>query len=196
MREGPHIEALTRRLAECPREFLAEPRLRGGRGEGVHVDAVVADLLEDLGAAAPVPPESLGPWEGPRAQDRNLMRVTLVASWLCGDPYFVEAGRLAEPVRRFLATGLRPLSELVAADLFVSDPDRREELARLALSALELLPRGESAAQASDRLKSLGSVERARIIREMRKKEEAARKLKEQMAAEAARQAAARYGSE
>ncbi|MGC4122278.1 MAG: hypothetical protein QM765_48385 [Myxococcales bacterium] len=64
------------------------------------------------------------------------------------------------------------------------------------LAALGVLPRGESTAQASDRLKSLGSVERAKVIREMRAKEEAARKLREQMAAEAARQAAARYGSE
>ncbi|HEY3449198.1 MAG TPA: hypothetical protein VGK67_22770 [Myxococcales bacterium] len=195
MREGPAIEALTRRLAECPREFLAEPRLRG-KSEGVSVAAVVSDLLEDLGAPGPLSEKGAAAWEQPKSQDRNLMRLTLVACWLCHDRWFVEDRRLAEPARHWLGSGLRPLAELVAADLIVADPDRREELARLALSALELAPKGETVEVASDRLKALGSVERARIIREMRAKEEAARKLKAQMEAEAARQAAARYGSE
>lgn len=195
MREGPQIESLTRRLAECPREFLAEPRLRG-RAEGIRVGAVVSDLLEDLGAAGPLSDKAASAWAEPKSQDRNLMRLTLVSCWLCHDQAFLDDGGLAEPVREWLSSGLRTLSEIVAADLFVSDPDRREELARLLLAGLKLLPRGETAAQAGDRLKSLGSVERAKVIREMRAKEEAARKLREQMAAEAARQAAARYGSE
>ena len=45
--EGPPLEALTRRLAECPAEFPAEPVI-GGKGT-VHVAAVVSDLVCDLG---------------------------------------------------------------------------------------------------------------------------------------------------
>jgi hypothetical protein len=46
MEAGPELEWLTRRLAECPAEFLRPP----GRGPGkVDVEAVVADLLRDLG---------------------------------------------------------------------------------------------------------------------------------------------------
>ena len=49
--EGPRVERLTRRLAECPPDFLAEPRV-GGKGE-VHTDAVVHDLILDLGGPPP-----------------------------------------------------------------------------------------------------------------------------------------------
>ena len=176
MKEGPVIEALTRRLAECPREFLAEPKLRG-KAEGIRVAAVVSDLLEDLGAPGPLSDKGASQWAEAKSQDRNLMRLTLVACWLCHDEVLRQDRTLAEPVRHWLSSSLRPLSELVVADLFVTDPDRREELARLLLSELKMLPKGETPAQASDRLKALGSVERAKVLREMRAKEEAARKL-------------------
>jgi hypothetical protein len=195
MTPGPLIDSLTRRLAECPADFLAEPRLRGREG-GVSTLAVVSDLLEDLGSGRPLAASEGRPWEPPGAQERNRMRLTLVACWLCRDDSFRARGGLWRAAGRFLATGLRPLAELVSAELFVTDPDRREELARALLAALDLSPQGESDAQASDRLKALSSVERAGVIREMRAKEEAARKLREQMAAKAAQQAAARYGSE
>ena len=44
--EGPPLEALTRRLAECPADFTAEPRV-GAAGQ-VQVAAVVGDLIESL----------------------------------------------------------------------------------------------------------------------------------------------------
>src|SRR3990172_11681371 len=53
-REGPAIVSLVRRLAECPADFLAEPRI-GSAGQ-VHVDAVVSDLARDLGGD-PLTPE-------------------------------------------------------------------------------------------------------------------------------------------
>ncbi len=62
------------------------------------------------------------------------------------------------------------------------DADRREELARRALDALQILPQGESRSQAFGRLKTLDSVER-HIRQEMARKKVAA-------------DAAARYGRE
>ena len=50
MEEGPLLETLTRRLAECPADFLAEPRDSSGKG-AVYVAAVVYDLIRDLGGA-------------------------------------------------------------------------------------------------------------------------------------------------
>ena len=195
MRQGPAIERLTRRLAECPAEFLAEPRLRG-KPEGIHLDAVVADLLDDLGAHGLLTDADAAAWELARAQDRNLMRLTLVACWLCHEPLFLDARTFGPFVRKWLSSGLRPLAEIVAADLFVSDPDRREELARALLDALDLAPEGETAEVAADRLKALNSVERARVIRKMQQQQALARKLQKKMEEDKARQAAARYGSE
>jgi hypothetical protein len=85
---------------------------------------------------------------------------------------------------------------VVSAELFVSDGDRREELARALLDALGLLPAGETAPQAADRLRALSSVGRARVIGATRAQQQRARELREKMASEQARQAAARYSSE
>ena len=43
--EGPVLEALTGRVAECPPEFLMGP-------EGLVVEAVLSDLFMDLGGRA------------------------------------------------------------------------------------------------------------------------------------------------
>ena len=103
----------------------------------------------------------------------------------------------------WLVTVVRDLAAVTTADALVKDDDRREELARLCLKALEFRPQGENAKQAQQRLESISSVERERVIaasRELqeavRKKraeeEERARKVREEMARKAAEEAAAK----
>jgi hypothetical protein len=52
-REGPPLEQLLRRLAECPPDFL--PVADAGEELPVAVPAVVGDLLRDLGEGRPDP---------------------------------------------------------------------------------------------------------------------------------------------
>ncbi|MBU2548391.1 MAG: hypothetical protein KKB20_08285 [Proteobacteria bacterium] len=195
MDSGPMIEALTRRLAECPPDFLREPRI-GGHGE-IDTAAVVADLLVDLGGG-PVDRQQVGAFQVQIKENhtRNWLRLVLLGAWLCHFDWFRQAGRFAPAVLRFLQGGLVELSRFVSSDLFVTDPDRREEMARLCLAALGLTPLGERPGQAADRLKALGSVERSRVIAATRKKEARARKLREEMAAQKAREAAAKVNHE
>lgn len=194
MRPGPAVEALAQHLARTPQELLAEPRLQGRGAGGVQVAAVVSDVLRDLGSPRHLTAAEAQRLEKARAADRNLLRLTLVTAWLCHA--LRELPGLAEAARTLLLGGLEPLAEVVAADLFVTDPDRREELVRLVLDALALLPAGETQAQAADRLTALSSVERARVHADTRRQRERARDLRERMAAERARAAAARYSSE
>ena len=77
---------------------------------------------------------------------------------------------------------LRQLARLVKAELFVSDPDRREELARFVLASLDLRPAGETVEQASDRLTTLDSVERDRVLRRTAAAEKRAREVRQAMA--------------
>lgn len=179
--EGPPLETLTRRLTECPPEFLAEPRV-STRGV-VQVAAVISDLLVELGGE----PLSLAQAEtfskaAPRSQ-RNRLRLILVACWLLGDPWFRAQARFAADALPFLSHGLDAAAKLVTADNFVSDPDRREELARLALQGIGLRPAGESAAQAADRLLTLSSSERQVVNKAAQAAEERARKIREAIAA-------------
>jgi hypothetical protein len=192
-REGPPLEALTRRLAECPPEFLLEPRI--GPGGTIDAGAVVSDLSRALGGPL-LGAAELARFRPADPAERNRLRITLVAAWLLHDEWFRAEGSLAPAAVRFLEGWLDELAPLVDAPLFVSDADRREELARLCLRALELLPAGESEARALDRLTTLSSAERTRVIRETRAAQERVRKIREAMEKKAAQEAAAAYGRE
>lgn len=188
-REGPLLETLTRRLAETPPDFLAEPRL--GVAGGVHVDAVAADLLYELGGRLPER-QALAAFRGadPR-RHRNRLRLILIACWLLHDPWFRARG-LAAAAQRLLERGLDELAEAVPAERCVADADRREETARLVLDVLGLRPAGETEAQARDRLTTLSSTERRRVIAAARAAEERAREIREAMARQAAYDAQAK----
>ena len=194
-KHGPVLETLLRRLAECPPEFLAEPRI-GDKGD-VEVAAVVNDLMDDLGGAllTPVQLAVFRPAEADR-KTQNRLRTVLVAAWLLHDAWFWAQQVFAAPAYEFLAHGLDDLASFVQASKLVSDADRREELARLGLKALGLRPAGETVAQAEDRLTTLSSAERQRVIREAQAAEKRARAIRAAMARKAAEEAAARYGRE
>jgi hypothetical protein len=189
--EGPVLETLTRRLAECPADFLAEPLI--GTSGTIHVAAVVSDLLRDLGGPGLTAKQAAGFQPADAKKQRNRLQSVLVCCWLLHDQWFRARRRFAPGVLDLLTSGLDDLASLVPATQLVTDPDRREELSRLALKALALRPSGETAAQAQDRLTTLSSVERQRVIQEATVAEARARKVREAMAKKAAEEAAAKY---
>ena len=195
--EGPQLEALTRRLSECPSDFLAEPRTAKGGGQ-VEVAAVVFDLLGELGDKILTKKEAEQfILSNPKSKDeRNYLRLVLLASWLLHDIWFRSRRQFAEQTYELLTQGLKEVATLVDALKFISDPDRREELARVCLQGLDLRPAGETIAQAQDRLATLDSVERVRVVKAAREAEERARLIREEMARKAAEEAAANYGRE
>ncbi len=189
--EGPLLETLTHRLAECPADFLAEPLI--GKTGAVNVAAVVSDLLRDLGGA-PLTPAQAAAFQSKyfkkdHHRERNRLRLVLVTSWLLHEAWFCEQKQLAGLALWFLTAGLKEVAELTPAEKFVSDPDRREELARLCLKGLGVLPAGETEAQAQDRLATLNTAERHRVIAAARAAEKRAQQIREAMARESARQA-------
>ncbi len=192
MEAGPPLETLTRRLAECPADFLAEPYL-GGQGV-VRVAAVVSDVLTAWGnppltraqAAAFAPPDGV--------KHRNWLQLVLVACWLLQHDWFLS--QPAPGARALLTNGLCALADVVPAPRCVADPDRREELARVCLQALGLYPRGETPAQALDRLTALDSVERRRVMRAARQAEARSRAIRAAMVQAAAQEAADKWTRE
>lgn len=189
---GPPLETLLRRLSECPPEILEPPTER--RGTGIDVIAIACDTLRDLTPDAP-PETSPQLWEPIREVTRLHAQYIAVACWLLAEEWFQSRRDLAPAMWAFLLSDeLAALSRIVKPQKAVQDPDRREELVRLCLKALELRPQGESLAAAADRLTTLDSAERSRVLRQTAAAERRAREIREQMARAAARDAASRYG--
>jgi hypothetical protein len=186
--EGPDLASLVHRLSECPPELLDEPRI--GASGRIVVPAVVFDLIEELGGVG-LSNVHL-PFRSDDPSDRNAMRIVLVACWLLHDRWFRDRRDLGAAAHAFVIEEPPILAPVVDAERFVTDPDRREELARHCLARLGLRPQGETDEQASDRRTSLDSVERRRIIEQTRAAERRAQQVREEIARKAAAEAAAK----
>jgi hypothetical protein len=175
------VSRLTRRLVDTPQDFLADPM-------AVAVPAVVSDVLLMAGGA-PVTGEDATRFE---VTEPRWRRVVLVTCWLLADEQLLACG--PDPLWRWLTNSrLFTLSLLVEPRHFVTDPDRREELARVTLRELGLSPAGETAASAEDRLSTLDSGRRHAVLVAAQAAEERAEAVRRAMAADTAREAAARY---
>jgi hypothetical protein len=189
---GPALEPLLHRLTDCPREFLDV----AGKDNpsGVEVVAIVCDLLRTL---TPDKPPELEASHLAAIRARTLAELTLISitCWLLSDPWFLGRPQLSPLIWKLLVSQtLTRLAGLVRPDKFINDADRREELVRTCLAQLGLRPASESAAQAADRLATLDSSERDRILRETAAAERRAREIREAMARIQAQESASRYG--
>lgn len=187
---GPELERLTRRLAETPPDFLDEPHI--GRTGTVHVAALVNDVLLRLGGRAA--PDALGAFAGRDARaDRNRLSLCAVVCWLLGDDWFAGAAPAQAEVLALMREAMEELAQRSPAPQFVNQPDRREELVRMALARLGYRPAGETEAQAADRLSAVSSVERERLRAASRAAEQRAREIREALARKAAQESADKW---
>ncbi len=193
-RVGPPLPAIHRRLAETPADFLDEPRI--GRQGRVVVAALLGDVLQALGL--PADPRLLARYrpEGGDPQDRNAFRLAMVAAWLLADEWLARETAQPEQLADLLLATLPELAAQVRADLFVTDPDRREELARTFLARLGFRPEGESEAEAADRLSMVSAAERSRLLAASRAAEQRAREVREALARKAAQESADKWTRE
>nr|WP_315381826.1 hypothetical protein [uncultured Sphingomonas sp.] len=186
---GPPLEHVLRRLAETPEDFLAEPRI--GADGALVTAALVADLFHLLGhgpEAGDILPVAL--------RDRNQLQLTAVVVWLLADDWVVAAAPDRPTLTALLGDRVGELAGSGRADQFVADVERREELARTLIAALGLVPAGESAAQAADRLSAVSIVERRRLLRAAQAAEERARAVREALIRKAAEESADKYTRE
>lgn len=193
MAVGPSIAQLTRRLGDTPAEFLDEPRI--GAAGRVAVAALVNDLLAAHGGRGDRALLARFAGRDTRA-DRNRLMVVAVTLWLLSDAVFEPLPIARDTLVALLDRTLAEVAEGKPASLFVNDPDRREELARTTLAGLGLLPEGETAEQAQDRLSAVSAAERRRLLSASRDAEERARAIREALAKKAAQEAADKWTRE
>jgi hypothetical protein len=187
------LEVLLQRISLADASILGEPKL--ATTGWMPVDAVVADFLDQrqlmVDAAALMAFSSSQP-----ATARNRLQITLLLLWLLDAEALRQNQTSASQLMTLLLEVPAELAQYTTALSIVSDVERREELARLTLSRLKLLPAGETELQAQDRLNALSSAERARLMALNRAAEARARELHAAMVRRAAEEAADKMGRE
>lgn len=189
---GPPLELLLRRLIDTPLDFLDAPRAR--RGGQVATAALVADLIALHGGRATL--RDLAPFMPGAETDSNRLILAAIATWWLSAN---ELSQLQLERARLLVVLNEAVSELAGAapaERYVAEPDRREEFARVLLDRLGLLPEGETLAQAQDRLSSVSSLERRRLLEASRAAEARARAIREALARKAASESADKWTRE
>jgi hypothetical protein len=185
---------LTRRLTDTPPDFLDDPMV-GAVGK-VFVPALVNDLLHMHGTRTDA--AALEPFRGrDQKADRNRLSLTMIAAWLLADDWFLSLRIPPRDILELLNSGIAELAAAgTAAQKFVFDPERREELVRLTLARLNYRPAGETEAQATDRLSSLSATERRRLVEASRAAEMRARAIREALVRKAAEESADKWTRE
>lgn len=191
--EGPPLQQLLHRITATPPDFMAEPRI-GNKGD-VHTVAIVRDLLASKGHVVDV--AKLSGLAGRDVKvDRNRLSITQLMAWLLADPALTIELKTLPGVLELLKDDATRLAAYTNSRQLFEDPERREELARLTLSKLDLRPAGETLAQAQDRFTSISSLERARLLAASQQAEARARAIREQLAKKAAEESANKWTRE
>jgi hypothetical protein len=196
-RIGPSVEHSVRRLLEIPSDMTEAAVVAGA-----NTTAVVHDVVEALFGTAvvdearssgedPVDAQSISAFSSTHRGPRSSA-CALAVAWLLADRWFLEQGSVLEQGRvwQMLTPLAARLAEDGSASTWISEPIRREELVRSVLAGLDLVPEGESVAQAQDRLSAISSAERRRVLAAAREAEQRAADIRAQLAAQAAREAA------
>jgi hypothetical protein len=165
----PDVERLCARLAELPAVFSGPFGSAAEAERGIEPLAILSDLFRERANDLPPREAIAGLTKAKGKGAKQRVELALIASWVLYDPSL--AGADAGALLRLLGERLPALAEIAVPRLFVEDPERREELVRLCLDALGLVPAGETRAQAEDRLASLDSLRRHELLRAARDRE-------------------------
>jgi len=196
MKEGPSLESLMDRLAAIPAVFTGEFDKIGSGKSGAVLPAIVNDLLLDTGDK-PLSADEIKALEN-TAGEKNYYRLVAILCHIYHDQFFLENKPGAGLVRKLIfSKKLKSLGAVTDSDsVFISDPDRREELCRLALLAVNMFPAGEDENRSRERLTTLDSIERKKILDKTRQAQQRAREIREAMLRKEAEEAASKMSRE
>ena len=200
--QGPPLEELLDRLLSIPDEFINTKDYSDNFRKEVSVPALLNDMLLDNGGSALSDEEISKTFpDNIEKQPGKKLKLTAIISILCylfEDNFFTGTKSHAELIKSFiLSDELLELSKAIdkPAD-FITDPERREEICRRALDALNYYPYGESEENSSDRLLTLDSVERKKILTKTGEAQKRAKQIHEAMMRKEAEEAASKMSRE
>ena len=195
-REGPALEALMDRLAAVPADFLKKYGKTPDDANCTYLPAIINDLLLDTGDSPLTADESEK--TGKFRTGKNLQQLIGILCHIYHDPFFINNHVERGLIRGiFFSKRLASLAETAdKADQFITDPDKREELCRIAVDAAGFYPAGEDEKKSRDRLAALDSIERKKILDKTREAQKRSREIREAMLRQEAEEAASKMTRE
>lgn len=176
---GPDITVLHHRMAEAPL-YLIKPPV-------THSQALVHDLVFRFDTD----------FDHTELLKFNLSvlqcpwyEITRLMIWLLAAPELADHNIMAVKLFSLLSDTAKSLYGTSDQKLYINDVDRREEFIRVCLYELNLKPAGESDEMAIDRLMSVSSAERIKLVKAAQSAERRAREIRKAMARKKAREAA------
>jgi len=200
MTEGPSLHEIMHHVSSIPSVFFISPMdsIYGGSNRmEINIPAIISDLIFDMGGDIPSPQSLSFFLKHPKNTNLNFLRITAICCYIFTYDWFILNGISTSKVLLFLRDNkLIDLAEIVDYNEFIQDMERREEIVRFCLDGIDLFPKGENKIIAKDRLTTLDSIERKRIIEKSRKAQERSRQLREAMARKRAQEAASKMTRE
>lgn len=199
---GPPIESLIDRLIAIPEEFI-NGSLKAETG--LSLPALINDLLLDNGGKTlnddeikKIMSEKKTGGTGSKMKKNNYHDLAAILCYIYEDRFFTDKKGNAELIKKFLLSDqLAELSDAADSAIeFISDPDRREEICRRALDALNYFPLGENEKNSADRLLTLDSVERKKILIKTVEAQKRAKEIHDAMMQKEAEEAASKMSRE
>ena len=126
----------------------------------------------------------------------NHWRAIHISIWLLSHPNFKNSALIEDKLYDFWFEELSEASLYVKFKEWISDEERAEEMVRLLLHCCEIIPEGENQDEAADKLSSLSSADRQKVLKQSYEAHERIMRIKKEMAEKKAREAANTYGRE
>lgn len=128
--------------------------------------------------------------------DDNHWRAIHISIWLLSHQNFINSAFIEDKLYNFWFEELSEASLYVKFKEWISDDERAEEMVRLLLHCCEIIPDGENQDEAADKLSSLSSADRQKVLKQSYEAHERIMNIKREMAEKKAREAANTYGRE
>lgn len=196
MDKGPSISYIDLRLSEIPPIFIDKPEIIDGF---TTTSIILSDLLYEI-EDRPLSRIETDKFFNSIKSDINHLKIIQIICYILNDNwfrnYFKSNKNKINSIKSFLFTDLTEYSKINKAERFVYDGEGREELSRLLFKSLSLIPEGETETEAKDRLVSIDSIERKKVIELSKQSQKRIKELREALERKEAEEAASKMSRE
>lgn len=181
-------------FTDCPHHFMKDSKFSNEKN-GIDTNALLMDVVRQIDSTQSNTSEfvDIKTWKSLSA---DHLKAIQLGAWFFSLYGFDTSGISIASIQSFLIDDLKELSRFVTPKEWLSDEDRSEEFVRMALSACQIYPDGESTEDAMDRLEALSTLKRNNVLNESSEAYNRIIAIRRQMAEQKAREAANVYGRE